>query len=64
MKALIKEWEKKYPGRVESLFSSIQNVVPSHLMDTAQFDFKDLSQDEASSDLAEQNAWQPIQMIP
>ena len=63
-KALIKEWEKKYPGRVESLFSSIQNVVPSHLMDAAQFDFKDLSQDEASSDLAEQNAWQPIQLIP
>jgi len=31
MKALIKEWEKKYPGRVESLFSSIQNVVPSTL---------------------------------
>jgi tRNA 2-thiocytidine biosynthesis protein TtcA len=64
MKALIKEWEKKYPGRVESLFSSIQNVVPSHLMDAAQFDFKDLSQDENSSDLAGQNAWQPIQMIP
>ena len=62
MKALIKEWEKKYPGRVESLFSSIQNVVPSHLMDATQFDFKDLSQDDASSDLAEQNAWQPIQL--
>jgi tRNA 2-thiocytidine biosynthesis protein TtcA len=62
MKALIKEWEKKYPGRVESLFSSIQNVVPSHLMDATQFDFKDLSQDASSSDSAEQNAWQPIQM--
>jgi tRNA 2-thiocytidine biosynthesis protein TtcA len=62
MKALIKEWEKKYPGRVESLFSSIQNVVPSHLMDPTQFDFKDLSQDETSSDSAERNAWQPIQL--
>ncbi|MEY4699805.1 MAG: hypothetical protein RIR85_1225, partial [Pseudomonadota bacterium] len=33
MKALLRDWEKKFPGRVESLFSSLQNVVPSHLMD-------------------------------
>jgi tRNA 2-thiocytidine biosynthesis protein TtcA len=33
MKALLRDWEKKFPGRVESLFSSLQNIVPSHLMD-------------------------------
>lgn len=33
MKALIREWEKKFPGRIESMFNALANVVPSHLMD-------------------------------
>lgn len=33
MKALIREWEKKFPGRIESMFNALSNVVPSHLMD-------------------------------
>jgi tRNA 2-thiocytidine biosynthesis protein TtcA len=51
MKAMLREWEKKYPGRVESLFSSLQNVVPSHLMDGKHFDFKNLTDTSGSSDL-------------
>ena len=62
MKAMLREWEKKYPGRVESLFSSLQNVVPSHLMDGQQFDFKNLTDTSGSNDLEEQISWQPVQM--
>ena len=62
MKALLRDWEKKFPGRVESLFSSLQNVVPSHLMDLKEFDFKNLTDSSGSIDLDEQIAWQPIQM--
>jgi tRNA 2-thiocytidine biosynthesis protein TtcA len=62
MKALLRDWEKKFPGRVESLFSSLQNVVPSHLMDGKQFDFKNLTDTSGSSDLEEQISWQPVQM--
>ena len=62
MKALLRDWEKKFPGRVESLFSSLQNVVPSHLMDGKQFDFKNLIDTSGSSDLEEQISWQPVQM--
>jgi tRNA 2-thiocytidine biosynthesis protein TtcA len=62
MKAMLREWEKKYPGRVESLFSSLQNVVPSHLMDGEHFDFKNLTDTSGSSDLEEQISWQPVQM--
>jgi tRNA 2-thiocytidine biosynthesis protein TtcA len=62
MKSLLREWEKKYPGRVESLFSSLQNVVPSHLMDQGRFDFKNLAQG-ADDDLDEQVTWQPVHMI-
>ncbi|MEY4481257.1 MAG: hypothetical protein RIQ84_419 [Pseudomonadota bacterium] len=62
MKALLRDWEKKFPGRVESLFSSLQNVVPSHLMDGKEFDFKNLTDTSGSSDLEEQISWQPVQM--
>jgi len=36
---LLREWESKYPGRVENMFSALQNVVPSHLMDRQLFPF-------------------------
>ena len=39
---MLREWEKKHPGRIENMFAALQNVVPSHLMDHAQFDFKHL----------------------
>jgi tRNA 2-thiocytidine biosynthesis protein TtcA len=62
MKALLQDWEKKFPGRVESLFSSLQNIVPSHLMDLEEFDFKNLTDSTGSNDLDEQISWQPIQL--
>ena len=42
VKAMLREWELEYPGRLESIFSSLQNVAPSQLADTALFDFAGL----------------------
>ena len=39
---MLRDWEKQFPGRIESMFSALQNVVPSHLMDGKRFDFKGL----------------------
>jgi tRNA 2-thiocytidine biosynthesis protein TtcA len=39
---MLREWEKKYPGRIENMFTALQNVVPSHLMDASLHDFKGL----------------------
>jgi tRNA 2-thiocytidine biosynthesis protein TtcA len=39
---MIEDWDKKFPGRVETMFRSLQNVVPSHLADTNLFDFVSL----------------------
>jgi tRNA 2-thiocytidine biosynthesis protein TtcA len=39
---MLREWEKKFPGRLETMFTALQNVVPSHLMDSQRFDFKGL----------------------
>ena len=37
---MLREWEKKFPGRLENMFASLQNIVPSHLMDNKRHDFK------------------------
>ena len=39
---MIEDWDKKFPGRVETMFRSLQNIVPSHLADTKLFDFQGL----------------------
>jgi len=39
IKALLREWEKHHPGRVETILTGIQNVQPSHLLDRALYDF-------------------------
>ena len=39
---MLREWEKQYPGRTETMFTSLQNVVPSHLMDPKHHNFKDI----------------------
>jgi tRNA 2-thiocytidine biosynthesis protein TtcA len=39
---MLREWQKKHPGRIENMFAALQNVVPSHLMDPKLHGFKDL----------------------
>jgi len=46
MKALLKDWEKQHPGRVASIFKAVTQVVPSHLLDSKLFDFKNISTGE------------------
>lgn len=42
MKELLKQWEKSHPGRVQSMFRALTQVVPSHLLDAELFNFKEL----------------------
>lgn len=50
IKNMLAEWEKQYPGRTEIIFQSLQNITPSHLMDSKLFDFKTLSQEICTAD--------------
>ena len=51
VKNMLQEWEKKFPGRLETMFASLQRTSPSHLLDTRQFDFANLkTQPEAYKD--------------
>lgn len=43
-KDLLNDWDEKFPGRLETMFTAMQNVVPSHLADTELFDFKSIDQ--------------------
>jgi len=43
IREMMADWDRRFPGRTESVFSALQNVVPSHLADTSLFDFKGLS---------------------
>ncbi|WP_105901523.1 tRNA 2-thiocytidine(32) synthetase TtcA [Vibrio gangliei] len=47
IKAMLVEWDKKTPGRVEKAFKSIQNVSPSQLADRELFDFVNLPLERA-----------------
>ena len=40
IKRMVHQWERQYPGRTETMFTALQNVVPSHLMDVSRHDFK------------------------
>jgi tRNA 2-thiocytidine biosynthesis protein TtcA len=37
--ALLREWEKRFPGRIESIFNALGNVAPTHLLDRTLNDF-------------------------
>ena len=42
---LMRDWERRFPGRVENIFAALGRVTPSHLMDRARFDFAALVAD-------------------
>ncbi|HSV61339.1 MAG TPA: tRNA 2-thiocytidine(32) synthetase TtcA [Variovorax sp.] len=52
---MLREWERKHPGRLENMFNALQNVTPSHLLDGTLHDFKGLKPTgvpDADGDLA------------
>ncbi|TAG48806.1 MAG: tRNA 2-thiocytidine(32) synthetase TtcA [Betaproteobacteria bacterium] len=50
---MLEDWDKKFPGRIETMFRSLQNVVPSHLADSKLFDF-------ASIDATARGDWESL----
>jgi len=50
IREMMAEWDSRFPGRTESVFSALQNIVPSHLADNAFFDFKGLRLGENTLD--------------
>ncbi|AMO23597.1 tRNA 2-thiocytidine(32) synthetase TtcA [Ramlibacter solisilvae] len=47
---MLREWDRRHPGRIDNMFSALQNIVPSHLADGTQYDFKGLNITGVASD--------------
>jgi tRNA 2-thiocytidine biosynthesis protein TtcA len=47
VKAMLREWEQKYPGRIETMFGSLTHVQSSHLLDRSLFDFARLRAEDS-----------------
>jgi tRNA 2-thiocytidine biosynthesis protein TtcA len=47
VKEMLHEWERQYPGRTQTIFTAMQNVRPSHLLDGNLFDFRHLALGDA-----------------
>ncbi len=43
IKAMLRDWDARFPGRIVSIATAMKNVVPSHLADSALFDFRGVS---------------------
>lgn len=66
IKDMLRDWDKQYPGRIETMFSAMQNVVPSHLNDHKLFDFKSITHDSEvvdGGDLAFDREELPLQPV-
>jgi tRNA 2-thiocytidine biosynthesis protein TtcA len=42
VKEMLQQWERKFPSRLETMFTALQNVQPSHLADASLYDFRGL----------------------
>lgn len=42
IKEMMQQWDKKFPGRLETMFTALRNVQPSHLVDNVLHDFQGL----------------------
>jgi tRNA 2-thiocytidine biosynthesis protein TtcA len=41
-KAMLRDWDKRFPGRIDNLFTAMGNIVPSHMMDRKLYPFSTL----------------------
>ncbi len=39
---MMQQWDKKFPGRLETMFTALQNIKLSHLADSTLYDFQGL----------------------
>jgi tRNA 2-thiocytidine biosynthesis protein TtcA len=49
IKAMLAEWERKHPGRIDQIFRGIGDVRPSQLADRQMFDFVALGAREGAA---------------
>lgn len=56
VKDMLRQWEKQFPGRSETIFSAVKNIIPSQMADLNLFDFVGLQLDKSAEPMAEDDA--------
>src|SRR5262249_54412123 len=56
VKRMLREWENRYPGRVETMLNSLRHVRTSHLLDRDAFAFRALPPSRAGKKAAASGA--------
>jgi len=67
IKRMMHQWERQWPGRTETMFTALQNVVPSHLMDRKRHDFHNIQitgQADANGDKVFDEEEFPLATLP
>lgn len=63
IKSMLGEWERQYPGRIDTIFNAIKHVSPSQLADADLFDFAGLQLQRPDEMGSEQEAGAQIPML-
>ncbi|QHB17499.1 tRNA 2-thiocytidine(32) synthetase TtcA [Mannheimia pernigra] len=64
VKEMLNTWDRQYPGRLETMFSALQNIVPSHLCDPNLFDFKGIKHGQIIEGVEGDTAFDNIKIEP
>ena len=55
VKVMLQQWEAQYPNRIQTIFRSMSNVAPSHLLDTDLFSFENLGSNNNSENMNQES---------
>ncbi|AHG79142.1 tRNA 2-thiocytidine biosynthesis protein TtcA [Mannheimia varigena USDA-ARS-USMARC-1388] len=64
VKEMLNTWDRQYPGRLETMFSALQDIVPSHLCDPNLFDFKGIKHGQMIEGVEGDTAFDNIKIEP
>lgn len=64
VKEMLNTWDRQYPGRLETMFSALQDIVPSHLCDPNLFDFKGIKHGQMIDGVEGDTAFDNIKIEP
>lgn len=64
VKEMLNTWDRQYPGRLETMFSAMQNITLSHMSDPKLFDFKGIKHGQVIDGIEGDTAFDEEQITP
>ncbi|QEQ61336.1 tRNA 2-thiocytidine biosynthesis protein TtcA [Haemophilus influenzae biotype aegyptius] len=64
VKEMLNTWDRQYPGRLETMFSAMQNITLSHMCDPKLFDFKGIKHGQLINGIEADTAFDEERITP